>query len=287
MLRDYWRVTKPGMVLGNLVPVMGSFFLAAKGDVDMAMFVLTIIGISLLIASACVLNNWIDRDLDRIMTRTRDRVLATGLMSTNTAFIYASVLGISGLSLLLEEDNLLSVGIVLAGFAIYVCVYSLYWKRHSVYAPLIGSLAGAAPPLAAYCAVTDRFDMGAVILLSIFGLWQIPHFYAIAIYRLDDYTAAAIPVLPVKQGVPATNRQIIGFIVAFNLAAMMLTIGGYTGYHFLAVAFVSGLVWLSVAWQACNSSEKRLWARNLFVCSIIINFTLCVMMSIDYTMPTV
>ncbi len=118
MLRDYWCITKPGMVLGNLVPVMGSFFLAAKGHVDMAMFVLTIIGISLLIASACVLNNWVDRDLDRIMTRTRDRVLATGLMPTNTAFIYASVLGISGLSLLLEEDNLLSVGIVLAGFAI-------------------------------------------------------------------------------------------------------------------------------------------------------------------------
>ncbi len=168
-----------------------------------------------------------------------------------------------------------------------MCVYSLYWKRHSVYAPLIGSLAGAAPPLAAYCAVTGRFDTGVVILLSIFGLWQIPHFYAIAIYRLDDYTAAAIPVLPVKQGVSATNRQIIGFIVAFNLAEMMLTFGGYTGYHFLAAAFVSGLVWLSVAWKAYNSSEKRLWARNLFVCSIIINFTLCVMMSIDYTMPTV
>jgi protoheme IX farnesyltransferase len=286
MLKDYWRVTKPGMVLGNLVPVMGSFFLASRGHIDVAVFLSTTIGISLLIASACVLNNCMDRDLDRMMKRTRDRVLAMGLMSTNAAFLYASVLGMAGMSLLLEKDNLLSDVIVLAGFLIYVCAYSLYWKRHSVYAPLIGSLAGAAPPLAAYCAVTDRFDMGAVILLSIFGLWQIPHFYAIAIYRMDDYAAAAIPVLPVKHGVSATNRQIIGFIVAFILATMMLTFGGYTGYSYLAVAFVSGLVWFSVAWNAYNSAEERLWARNLFVSSIIINFTLCVMMSIDYTMPT-
>lgn len=287
MLRNYWRVIKPGMVLGNLVPVMGSFFLAAKGRADIAMFVSTTIGISLLIASACVLNNWMDRDLDRIMARTRDRVLAAGLMSTNAAFLYASVLGLAGLLLLLEEDNLLSVTILLAGFAIYVCVYSLYWKRHSVYAPLIGSLAGAAPPLAAYCAVTERFDLGAVILLMIFGLWQIPHFYSIAIYRMDDYTAATIPVFPVKHGVLATNRQIIGFIAAFTLASMMLTFGGYTGYAFLAAAFVSGLVWLSVAWKAYNSSEERLWARNLFFCSIVVNFTLCAMMSIDYTMSAI
>jgi len=287
MLRDYWHVTKPGMVLGNLVPVLGSFFLASRGHVDVALFLSTTIGISLLIASACVLNNCMDRDLDRMMKRTHNRVLATGLMSTNAAFLYASVLGMVGMSLLLEEDNLLSVVIVLAGFLIYVWVYGLYFKRHSVYAPLIGSLAGAAPPLAAYCAVTGRFDLGAVILLSIFGLWQIPHFYAIAIYRLDDYTAAAIPVLPVKHGVAATKRHIIGFIVAYIVATLMLTVRGYTGYSYLAVAIVSGLVWLSVAGKTYNSSDERLWARNLFVCSIIINFTLCVMMSIDYTMPTV
>lgn len=285
MLRDYWHVTKPGMVLGNLVPVMAGFFLASRGHVDVALFLSTTIGISLLIASACVLNNCMDRDLDRMMARTRDRVLASGLMSTNTACLYASVLGMAGMSLLLEEDNLLSVVIVTAGFLIYVCVYGLYFKRHSVYAPLIGSLAGAAPPLAAYCAVTGRFDAGAAILLSIFGLWQIPHFYAIAIYRLDDYATAAIPVLPLKHGVAATKLHIIGYIVAYIVATLMLTVGGYTGYSYLTVAFVSGLVWLSAAWRAYNSSEEQLWARNLFVCSIIINFTLCVMMSINYAMP--
>jgi protoheme IX farnesyltransferase len=281
MLRNYWHVTKPGMVLGNMVPVMGSFFLASKAHIDIAMFVLTTIGISLLIASACVLNNCMDRDLDRMMTRTRDRVLASGMMSIKTACLYAAVLGMAGMSLLLAEDNLLSVVIVLVGFSIYVGAYGLYFKRHSVYAPLIGSLAGAAPPLAAYCAVTDRFDAGALILLSIFGLWQIPHFYAIAIYRLEDYAAAAIPVLPVKHGVAATKRHIIAYIVAFILATLMLTFGGYTGNSYLAVAFVLGLVWLSVALNAYNSSEERLWARNLFISSIIINFTLCVMMSID------
>ena len=113
---------------------------------------------------------------------------------------------------------------MLAGLVIYVGVYSLYLKRNSVYGALIGSLAGAAPPLAGYCAVTGRFDLGAVILLSIFSLWQMPHCYAIAVFRFDDYTAAAIPVLPVKQGTAAAKKHIVGYILAFMAATLMLTV---------------------------------------------------------------
>jgi heme o synthase len=285
MTRHYWRVTKPGIIGGNLISVMGGFFLASRGHADIALLLSTAIGICLVIASACVLNNCVDRDLDRMMARTRERVLAKGLMSPGTAVLYASVLGIAGMALLLAADNLLSVAIVLAGFAIYVGVYSLYLKRRSAYATLIGSLAGAAPPLAGYCAVSGRFDMGAVILLSIFSLWQVPHFYAIAIYRLDDYVAAAIPVIPVKQGIPATKRLIIAYILAFIAATLMLTVGGYTGYSYLAVAVVFGLLWLFVAWGGHKASDDRLWARKLFVCSILTISVLSVMMSVDSAMP--
>jgi protoheme IX farnesyltransferase len=285
MIRNYWLVTKPGIIFGNLFSVAGGFFLASKGRVDIALMLLTSIGITLVIASSCVLNNCIDKTMDRLMARTRDRVLANGLMSPKAAVIYALVLGTAGMGLLLTATNVLTVVIVLSGFGVYVGVYSLYLKRYSRYAPIIGSLAGAAPPLAGYCAVSNAFDMGAVILFSIFSLWQMPHFYAIAIYRLDDYAAAAIPVLPVKQGVLAAKKHIIGYTLAFSAAALMLTFAGYTGYSYLVVAIVLSLTWLTLAWTAYKKSDDRYWARKLFGWSILTIFVLCFMMSIDFAMP--
>ena len=199
--QNYLLVAKPGMVLGNLISAAAGFFLASKGRVDgAALSLATLIGISLVVASGCVFNNCVDRKIDRKMVRTRNRALAKGVISLKSPVSYATILGIAGMALLCAATNLLTVVITLAGLVIYVVVYSLYMKRSSVYSTLIGSLAGAAPPLAGYCAVTGSFDLGALILLSIFTLWQMPHCYAIAVYRLDDYTAAGIPVLPVKHG---------------------------------------------------------------------------------------
>jgi protoheme IX farnesyltransferase len=195
------------------------------------------------------------------------------------------LLGIVGTVLLWAATNMLSVAIVLAGFAIYVFVYSLYLKRRSMYGMLIGSLAGGAPPLAGYCAVMNRFDIGAAILLLIFVLWQMPHSYAIAIFRFNDYTAAAIPVLPVKQGIPAAKKHIIGYILAFMAAVLMLTLCGYTGYSYLAVVAAFCLSWLYMACSGYKTSDDRLWAKKLFVFSILTVFALSIMMSIDFTMP--
>jgi heme o synthase len=284
-IKNYVLVAKPGIVVGNLISAAAGFFLASKGRVDGALLPATLLGISLVVASGCVLNNCIDRQLDRKMSRTRHRALATGLISVRRAVFYASILGIAGLALLWAATNLLTVAIVLAGLVIYVGVYSLYLKRTSVYAALIGSLAGAAPPLAGYCAVTGRFDLGAVILLAIFTLWQMPHCYAIGILRFDDYTAAAIPVLPVKQGTAAAQKHMIGYILAFMAATLMLTLGGYTGYRTLAVATGLGLSWLYLAWWGYQAKDERLWARKLFIFSILTIFILSFMMSIDFTAP--
>jgi protoheme IX farnesyltransferase len=272
--------------LGNLVTTAGGFFLASKGQIDFAALLPTLSGISLVVASGCVFNNCIDKCMDRKMVRTRNRVLAQGRMSTKFAVFYATLLGIAGTALLRTAVNMLSLAIVLAGFVIYVGVYSLYLKRNSVYGTLIGSLAGAAPPLAGYCAVSGRFDMGALILLSIFSLWQMPHCYAIAIFRRDDYAAAAIPVLPVKQAMPAVKKHILGYILAYIAATLMLAFDGYTGYSYLAVATALGLLWLYLAWSGYKTSDDRLWAKKLFVFSILSIFILSVMMSIDTAVPT-
>jgi heme o synthase len=281
-MKNYLLVAKPGIIFGNLITAAAGFFLASKGRVDGTALLATLIGISLVVASGCVFNNCIDRKIDRKMIRTRDRALAKGIISPKIAVSYATILGIAGILLLCAATNLLSVVIVLAGLVIYVGVYSLYMKRNSVYSALIGSLAGATPPLAGYCAVTGRFDLGALILLSIFSLWQMPHCYAISVYRLDDYTAAGIPVLPVKQGTAAAKKHMVGYILAFMAATLMLTIGGYTGYSTFAVATVMGLSWLYLARSSYKAYDERLWAKRLFIFSILTISVLSVMMSVDF-----
>ena len=161
-IKNYVLVAKPGIVFGNLISAAAGFFLASKGRVDGVALPATLLGISLVVASGCVFNNCVDRKIDQKMIRTRNRALAKGLISVTIAVSYATILGIAGMALLWAATNLLSVVIVLAGLVIYVGVYSLYMKPNSVYGALIGSLAGAAPPLAGYCAVTGRFDLGAV-----------------------------------------------------------------------------------------------------------------------------
>jgi protoheme IX farnesyltransferase len=285
VIKKYILVTKPGIIFGNMVTATGGFLLAAKGRIDIAVLLSTIIGISLVVASGCVFNNFIDRHMDRKMARTRNRVLAQGLMSAKAAVFYASLMGTAGMALLWSATSILCTAIVLIGFAIYVGVYSLYLKRNSVYGALIGSLAGAAPPLAGYCAAANRFDMGALIVLSIFSLWQMPHCYAIAIYRFKDYAAAGIPVLPVHQGVPAAKKHIVAYIMAFMAATLMLTVGGYTGYIYLGVAAAMSLSWLWMALAGFKKSDDRVWAKKLFVFSILTIGILSVMMATDFTVP--
>ncbi len=211
MIKQYLQVTKPGIIFGNLISVIGGFLLASKGDIDYPLFLSTLLGVSLVVASGCVFNNYIDRDIDKIMERTKNRVLVKGLIDPKVSLIYASVLGIAGMLLLYVAANALAMMLAVIGFVIYVGVYSLYMKRKSVYGTLIGSLSGAAPPVIGYCAVTGQFDTGALILLLIFSLWQMPHSYAIAIFRFKDYQAANIPVLPVIKGISVT-KTILPFI---------------------------------------------------------------------------
>ena len=282
-MKNYLLVTKPGIVFANLLSATVGFLLASKGDVDFTALTGVLAGISLVVASACVFNNIIDRDTDRKMERTKNRVLAQKALSPKTAFFYALILCVTGTAVLSAATNTLSVVVVLSGFAIYVGVYSLYLKRRSVFAALIGSLAGAAPPLAGYCAVGNRLDMGALILLSIFSLWQMPHCYAIAVFRLKDYAKAGIPVLPVRRGVRVAKKHIIGYILVFTGASLLPTLGGYTGYGYFAVALAVGLIWLYLASAGFRTSNDRLWAKRMFTFSIVVIFSLSVMMAMDFT----
>lgn len=283
MIKQYLLVTKPGIIFGNLVSVIGGFFLASKGSLDLPLFLATITGVSLVIASGCAFNNYIDQDIDRMMERTKNRVLVQGLISPKVTLIYASVLGLIGVVLLDLVANRLAALLAVMGFVVYVGLYSLWLKRKSVYGTLIGSLSGAAPPVIGYCAVSNQFDMAALILLLIFSLWQMPHSYAIAIFRFKDYQSASIPVLPVKYGISVTKNHIFRYILAFAVATLMLTLSGYAGYSYFVVAALISAGWLAMALAGFKTTNDQMWAKKLFIFSIVAITTLSVMMSVDFT----
>lgn len=283
----YLQVTKPGIIFGNLISVIGGFLLAAQGRIDYPLFLSTLLGVSLVVASGCVFNNVIDRDIDKKMERTKNRVLVRGLISLKVTLAYAALLGIAGFALLYVAANPLAMWLAVIGFIVYVGVYSLYMKRHSVYGTLIGSLSGAAPPVIGYCAVSNQFDAGALILLLIFSLWQMPHSYAIAIFRFKDYQAANIPVLPVVKGISVAKNHITLYILAFMIATLMLSLGGYAGYKYLVVAAAVSVWWLGMALSGYkNANDDRVWAKKLFIFSIVAITSLSVMMSVDSIAPT-
>jgi protoheme IX farnesyltransferase len=268
MLRDYWRVTKPGIVAGNVISAATGFLLASGRHADPWLLAATGGGIALVIASACVLNNCLERDLDRMMSRTRERAIARGSLSPRAAQWYAAALGVAGGAVLLERGNLLAAAIVLGGFAVYVGLYTLYFKRRSPWATAVGSLAGAAPPMAGYCAASGHFDLRAALLGLVFCLWQIPHFHAIAIRRLDDYRAAAIPVWPAVKGVASARRQMTGCIIGYLGAGQVLGIAAGAPACY-AIGAAAALGWLHVAWRGSEAVDEALWARQAFVWSLV------------------
>ena len=284
MIKEYYQLAKPGIIYGNALATVGGFLLAARGHFDPLLLAATIVGISLIIGSSCVLNNYIDRDIDVLMARTKRRALVSGKISGRNALIYAAVLGLAGAALLGVYTNMLTLIIALIGMLFYVVIYG-YAKRHSVRGTEIGSISGAVPPVVGYVAVTGHLDGGAWLLFAILVIWQMPHFYAIAMYRLDDYAAAAIPVLPVKSGMRTTKFFILAYVAAFALVVPLMTILGYTGITFLIVMSLVTLAWLILGLRQWRSRDYVQWAHRMFRFSLSVLVVLCVMWSVDVLLP--
>jgi protoheme IX farnesyltransferase len=279
-MKEYLTLTKPGIIIGNAITAAGGFALGSKGTFDSGLFLSTIAGLSFVIGSACVFNNYLDRDIDKVMERTKDRAFAKGSISTKAAFLYGASLGIIGTAVLLLNTNLLTTFIGLIGFFVYVLLYTPI-KRRSVHGTLVGSIAGAVPPVVGYCAVTNQFDIASLLLFLILVFWQMPHFFAIAIYRLKDYSAAAIPVLPIIKGILATKIQILIYIIAFVIASLMLFVLGYTGYLYLTITTLLSLIWLCMAIIGFSVKDTQRWAREMFITSLVVLTLNFVVIAVD------
>lgn len=282
MIKTFINLTKPGIIFGNLVSVMGGFFLASQGSVDLGLLLAVLIGTSLVVASGCVINNIIDQDIDYHMARTRGRALVQQTVSSKAAFLYAALLGVAGFFSLYYFTNLLAVLFGVIGFIVYVGFYSLYLKRHSTHQTLIGSISGACPPVIGYCAVSQQFDMAALILFITFCIWQMPHSFGIAIYRLQDYTAANIPVLPVKKGIYITKVQSLIYVILFTVSGSMLYFTGYVGISYLVIFLLLSAYWLYLCIISFTAPEDALWAKRFFLFSVLTISIFSLVISLDY-----
>lgn len=283
-IRAYYRLTKPGIIYGNLLTAVSGFLLGSRWHIRTDLFLMFALGLGLVIGSACVFNNYVDRDIDSKMARTRKRALASGLITGRHALMYATVLGAIGFMLLALFVNSLTVLLGAIAFIDYVILYGIT-KRRSTFGTLVGSIAGAMPPAAGYVAATNRLDSAAWLLFLIVVLWQMPHFYAIAMYRLDDYKSASLPVLPVVKGMRHTKLQILYYIGAFTVAALWLAVAGYTGYIYAATVALLGSIWLFRGVKGLRAKDDAAWARSMFLFSLIVITVLSVIIPVGTILP--
>jgi protoheme IX farnesyltransferase len=279
-ISHYYHLAKPGMVYGNLISILAAFFLASKEyGFHITALIFVILGMSFVIASACVINNYIDRDIDAKMERTKDRSLVSGTVTGKMAIRYAMLLGLIGFLSLAIGTNVVTFLVGFAGYFSYIVLYSVA-KRTTIYSTVVGSFPGAMPIVAGYTALAGKIDLEVLILFFILVLWQIPHFYSIAIYRLKDYKSSKLKIWPVKMGILNTKWHILSFILAFSLSVVALFIFKYTGYIYLVLALLSCIVWFFFGVFGFFIQDSKWWARRMFFISLFVLLFVCVGMAI-------
>lgn len=277
---NYYLLTKPKIVFGNLLTVFSAFYLGSKSNLDYVTFFSVLFGISLVMASSCVFNNMINKEIDKKMERTKNRALVKGLISQKQALFFGLFLGFLGFLTLYFLTNLITTLIALFGYFIYVGIYS-YWKSETIYGTAIGSIAGAVPPVVGYTAASHELDLAASLLFIILILWQMPHFFSIAINHLEDYKNANIPTLPTERSMKQTKVHTIIYTFLFLVFSTSLYFLGYMGPLFLVTTFMTGLSWFFLSFQGFFQNDDQLWSQRMFKTSLIVISNLSIIIPLD------
>jgi protoheme IX farnesyltransferase len=276
------ELAKPGIIMGNSLALAGGYFLGAgaQDGFRLAEFSGALTGIALVVASAGAINNVVDRDIDQLMERTRERPMARGDLPMGEALVVSSLLGALGFAILAWTTNWQAMLAALAGFGVYVFLYSLWFKRRSVHGTLVGSVSGAMPPLVGYLAATGAFDRAALLLALAFAFWQMPHSWAIGIFRDRDYRAAGIPLLSVVRGASSVHASMTAYAGAFAGSVVALAALPVTGIVFDAAASAVAVGWFA---QVAFGSRRDgiTWARRVFFASLLVVVVLSVSLAID------
>lgn len=285
ILSDLRSLFKATVLIANVLPVISGFWLAlyftdnAFADY-WVLFLLTMIGSTLVMAGALVLNNWYDVDIDKIMQRTKNRPTVTGNISMNTVLATGIIASILGLIILLFTTWEATI-YAFIGWFLYVVPYTMWTKRKYTFNTMIGSLSGAVTPLIGWAAIDSAFHIVPIILFLILFIWQMPHTFSIAIRKYDEYKAAGVAMLPVVHGFEVTKRQMVVYIACLLPLPFYLAQLGIT---FIIIATLLNLGWLAIAISGFFVKDVVKWARWNFLYSV--NYLLLIfLMVIAVTLP--
>jgi protoheme IX farnesyltransferase len=278
---QYLELTKPRVVALIVFTAVIGMFLATPAIPPWQALVLGSLGIWLAAASAAAINHLLDRDKDAVMARTAMRPLVTGELTPRQVLIFALVLGAASMFLLAAFVNVLTAVLTFASLIGYAVIYTVYLKRATPQNIVIGGAAGAAPPVLGWVAVTGEVHPYALLLFLIIFIWTPPHFWALAIFRRDDYSRAQVPMLPVTHGVEYTRLHVLYYTVLLLVVSLLPFVTGMTGLVYAAGALVLGLGFLWYAIRLLNPPSER-FAMDVFNYSIVYLMALFAFLLVDH-----
>lgn len=267
-LRAYYAALKPERTYANVMTTLAGFLFASQWHGHWTTLCYTLLGTTLIVMSACAVNNVTDRSIDAAMPRTKKRATVTGEVSARRLVIIAVIFGLFGFAILALHVNWLTTLLGVIGYVDYVLWYG-WSKRTTPWSTLIGTISGAVPIVAGYTAVTNRFDRTALLLGLVMVFWQMVHFYAIAIFRVKDYAAGKLPVWSVAYGVRNTQWWILIYTLLYIFALLRLMLAGNTGWIFLVVVGGMALYWIYLGLKGFDHEAPERWARSMFGFSLI------------------
>ena len=266
-VRSYVALTKPRIIELLLVTTLPTMLVARRGVPSVTLMLATLLGGALAAGGANTMNMVLDRDIDRLMHRTRHRPLVTGAVTPRAATVFAVVLEATAFAELWAWVNLLSAVLAVAATAFYILVYTLWLKRTSSQNIVIGGAAGAVPVLVGWAAVTDRLGWAPLVLFAVIVIWTPPHFWALAIRYREDYAAAHVPMLPVVATLRRTAGQILAYTVVLVAVTLLFAAVGHMGALYLVGALVLGALFIVFALRLRRDQSPRA-AMALFRYSI-------------------
>ena len=284
--RDYLALCKPKIVALIVFTAVVGMFLAVPGMVPLDALIFGTAGIGLAASSAAVINQLVDQRVDSIMMRTRQRPLPRGNLSTESAVMFALALCALSMLILVFLVNTLTAVLTLVSLVGYGFIYSMYLKRATPQNIVIGGASGAAPPVLGWTAVTGTLEPNALLLFLIIFAWTPPHFWALAIYRCEEYAKAAIPMLPVTHGVQFTRLHILLYTVILFLVSLLPFVFYMSGVMYLFGAVVLGGIFLYLAVRMQFDHSNTL-AMRTFSYSIVYLMALFGFLLADHYLPTV
>ncbi|WP_066013543.1 heme o synthase [Endozoicomonas atrinae] len=279
--RDYLELTKPKVVALMILTSVIGMYLATPGWVPLDILFFGNLGIALCAGAAAVINHVVDRQIDTVMARTHKRPVATGRVEPLQAVMFAFIIGSLGMAMLFVLVNPLTAWLTFASLMGYAVVYTLILKRATPQNIVIGGLAGAAPPLLGWTAVTGQFEGHGLLLVLIIFAWTPPHFWALAIHRKEEYAKADVPMLPVTHGEAYTKLHILLYTIIMFVVTMLPFLTGMSGVIYLIGATILGARFLY--WSVVLLRDSRPHAAiKTFKFSITYLMLLFVVLLVDH-----